>query len=201
MYIEIEGIEGVGKSTQSDLLREWLEKQGKGAIVTKELDSTHLGRTIKGIMDAGGGENHVRTEMFLFLACKCNNFHCVIKPNINNGIIVIGDRGCGSFVSYHFDELKDSNTLFELQDLAAGEIKPDLTLLLDLPIGQTLQRIRKKKLKSKFDRMETKFLKKQKQIFLQLSQKMNNWVVIDSSPSITEVHLKIIEAVSPFIKF
>jgi dTMP kinase len=193
MIIEIEGIDGVGKTTQCEFLKTWFSQRRKAAIVVKDLESTELGRGIRKVLI--GSESRPReVELFSFLACKSQLFSQVIAPAVSTGQVVICDRGIGSFVSY-FESLGFSREfLDDAIDLAINGLRPDLTILLDTSIEEATTRKATKLEQSKFDLMGDEFFQKQRQVFLDLS-KASTWKVIDATSSIADIHLSISRSV------
>lgn len=182
MIIEIEGVDGVGKTTQCELLKEYLQQQGKDVIVVKDLGSTELGRGIRKVLTSGESRPP-EVELFSFLACKAQLFSQVIVPFISSNGIVICDRGVGSFVSY-FESLGFSRSfLLNAITLAINGLRPKLTLLLDVDIEEAAHRKDKKLEQSKFDLMSNEFFRKQREVFLDLSKEAS-WVVVDGSLSV-----------------
>ncbi|HCJ45553.1 MAG TPA: dTMP kinase [Candidatus Moranbacteria bacterium] len=189
MIIEIEGIDGVGKTTQCELLRDHFRQQGKKAVVVKDLKSTKFGRDIKEFLTSSESQS-MEVELFSFLACKSQLFSQVITPAVSCGEIVICDRGIGSFISY-FESLGFSRSfLCDVINLAINGLRPQLTIFLDVMVEETSKRKANKLEQSKFDLMSDDFFRKQRAVFLSLS-KESSWAVIDGSLSIKETHLLI----------
>lgn len=199
MFIEIEGIDGAGKSTQCKLLNEWLNSIGMESIIVKELDSTDFSKRIRSVLVADIMKD-AHAEMFLFLSCKCQVFSQLIRPNMAAGKIVIGDRGSGSFVSYNSSILgMEKNVLMDLLEMCSFGDHPNTTILLNVPVETALERIRKKEGQTRFDLIGPDILKKQREKFLELSEHSSNWVTIDGLMSIQDVHQEIKEHVKKFI--
>lgn len=177
--IEIEGIDGVGKTTQCELLRKGLEQQGKQTIVVKDLESTALGRGIRKVL-VGSESRPAEVELFSFIACKAQLFSQVVEPAISAGTIVICDRGVGSFLSYF--EAQGFSRLFlrKAIELAIKNTRPMITILLDTPVVEAMRRKTQKNDPSKFDLMGSHFFRKQRDIFLRLSRSPT-WKVIDGT--------------------
>lgn len=190
MIIEIEGIDGVGKTTQCELLKTWLQQQGRNAIVVKDLESTELGRGIRKVL-ISNESRPLEVELFSFLACKSQLFSQVIIPTISSNGIVICDRGIGSFVSY-FESLGFSQPfLFNAIELAINGLRPKVTFLLDVVVEEATRRKANKREQSKFDLMGNEFFRKQREVFLSLSEKFS-WVVVDGLLPIEETHSLIV---------
>ncbi|HUX35635.1 MAG TPA: dTMP kinase [Candidatus Paceibacterota bacterium] len=186
MIIEIEGIDGVGKTTQCGLLKNKLEEKGMHVMVVKDLESTELGREISSVL-VKTGSRPSEVELFSFLACKSQLFSQVIIPSITNGGIIICDRGIGSFVSY-FESLGFNRAfLFRAIELAINGFRPNLTILLDVDVSEAEKRKSKKTNQSKFDMMGASFFQLQRDVFLDLSREFS-WVTINGSLGIDETH-------------
>ena len=195
MFIQIEGIDGAGKTTQCELLKHWFELRGQEAVLVKELGSTALGRQVHRIL-TGNEPPDAKTEMFLFLACKAEAFSQIIVPSLAKGKIVITDRGSGSFIAYNSIRAGvDPAQLTSLLQAATLGIEPDLTCLLDMPVRVAMKRSRKKSVTSKFD-FDRPYLLKQKRKMNELARLHKNWVSIDATKSADEVHLAIIGAIN-----
>lgn len=191
MFIEIEGIEAAGKTTQAFLLKKWIETQGLEAVVVKELGSTSFSRRIKKILLENGLKDG-RAEMFLFLSCKSQIFSQVIMPSLAQGKYVISDRGRGSFISYNSSMLGfDKEILANFLHVAMLGVEPTITVLLDIPVKVAVKRTEQRAEKSRFDTIGEGFLRKQHGEFLKLSQSFSNWVVINGAMPIQDVHEEI----------
>lgn len=194
MFIQIEGIDGVGKTTQCLLLQAWLATQSIPAIIVKELDSTNFGKKVRGILSQGT-LNATTAEMFLFLASKSQAFSEVILPALAKGQCVITDRGDGSFISYNASLGIDKVLLTDFLNVANFGTIPDITILIDLPIVVAQQRIGSKSKKSRFDVVSKPQLERQAQQFMMLARSMPNWVVVDGSPKEKVVHKQIVNII------
>jgi len=142
MFITFEGVEGSGKSTQAKLLYTWLLKKDIDCILTKEPGGTSIGEKIREILLSSKNKGmKPRTELFLYGADRVQHVEDVIKPAIKDKKIVICDRFADSTVAYQmyarglWDWIVGS-----VQHLASGNLKPDITFLLDLPVEVGLKR-------------------------------------------------------------
>lgn len=190
MIIEIEGIDGVGKTTQSRLLKNWLESCGERAVIVKDLESTRLGKQIKAVL-ATDTPRTKEVELFGFLCCKAHLFAETIRHAIADGVHVICDRGIGSFLSY-FEVLGFERTfLIQMLEVALPDLRPSKTVLLDLDVQEALRRNVAKSACSKFDSMGGTFFANQRRIYQELAY-ANQWIVISGSDSIDAVHRAIV---------
>lgn len=199
MFIEIEGIEGAGKSTQCLLLHDWMTKRGLNSIVVKELESTAFGKEVRRLLL----ENELKdskAEMFLFLSCKSQIFSQIIMPHLAQGKHVISDRGSGSFISYNSSILGfGKDTLINFLHVAMSGVEPTMTILLDIPAEISLKRIEAKVEKTRFDMIGEIYLTKQRNKFVELANYFPHWVLINGSLPVQDVHLEIVKHVEKFL--
>jgi dTMP kinase len=195
MFIQIEGIDGAGKTTQCDLLREYMAASSIPAVVVKELDSTEFGKKIREIL-LHGKMNAAVAEMFLFLASKAQAFSEIILPHQAKGECVIADRGHGSFISYNASIGISKELLMEFLNVAHFGVMPDLTVLLDVPVGIAKRRLKSRKEKSRFDLLDEFHMERQRRQFLLLAESMPNWIVIDGTQEKEIIHKQIEKEVS-----
>lgn len=197
MIIELEGIDGTGKTTQCWLLQKWLTEQGQKAIVVKDLESTELGRSIKKVL-IGETARTVSVELFSFLACKGQLFSEIIKPASERGEIIICDRGIGSFLSYFLIHGYSKEFLDELLVMISEQNIVTYTILLDMKVKDAMLRKSTVLNPSKFDQMGEVFFEKQKKIFHKFA-KDSSWTCIDGSMSMEDIHSKIISKVKGYL--
>jgi len=133
LFITLEGGEGSGKSTQARALAAALEKRGYAVCLTREPGGTELGRAIQSMLEADQAPTPP-AELLLFVADRVQHVHEVIAPALAAGKIVVCDRFADSTLAYQgFGRGLDASLIRRLNDEATGELKPGLTVLLDLP--------------------------------------------------------------------
>ena len=133
LFISFEGIDGVGKSTQADLMESYLAKRGLEVVRTLEPGGTELGVEIRHLLLHRKGEVSVRSEALLYAADRAHHVASKIRPALAKGQIVISDRYLDSSVAYQ--GAGRQLDLAEVRDLslwAVDNLLPDLTVLLDL---------------------------------------------------------------------
>jgi dTMP kinase len=190
LFISFEGIDGVGKSTQADLLESWLADQGKQVVRTLEPGGTDVGIEIRKILLHHKGDLAPRAEAALFAADRAHHVANKIRPALDSGKIVITDRYFDSSVAYQGAGRDLSRT--EVRDLslwAVGGLLPDLTVLLDLPADRA--RVRRNSSGTEPDRLEkekTEFFETVRAAYLDLaSAEPNRFLVVDASASVSEM--------------
>ena len=150
LFITFEGIDGCGKTTQIELLKEELEKKGYTVLLTREPGAKGLGEKFREILLNYDGEVSSNCESFLFLADRAQHVDTIIKPAINNGTIVLCDRHTDSTVAYQgYGRELNLEQIYQLNKIATNGVVPDITFILDIDIETSLQRIGKGR-----DRME-----------------------------------------------
>lgn len=193
MLIEIDGIDGVGKTTQCGLLQQWFENRGERALVVKELESTLLGRQVKSVLVAETPRSK-EAELFAFLCCKSQLYVEVVARHVDVGTHVICDRGQASFLSY-FEALGfERGSLSALLLTAVPDDYRPLTCLIDLSPEEASLRNVQKPSRSKFDNMGRAFFERQRLAMNDLAA-VNRWAMIDGRGSVHGVHQSITLAV------
>lgn len=196
MLIEIEGIDGAGKTVQCKLLQEFLGQcKGIDAIILKELTGTELGVKLKELLTSNAPKD-AKAEVFSFLAAKAQLYVQILSPALNEGKWVIADRGSLSFLSYcHIIARMEIRTLRELMNIATGPLRPDITIVVDVPAETSTARMGCRENLSYFDQKGEKFFDAQRRVFKELCHLQPNCVIIDGTLSTEEVHTQVKNAV------
>jgi dTMP kinase len=141
-FITFEGIEGCGKSTQVRLAAEGLARAGHEVVVTREPGGCPIADAIRAILlDARNCDMVPMAELLLYAAARAQHVAEVIEPALAAGKIVLCDRFTDSTLAYQgFGRKLDRELISRLNAMAAGSIKPDLTLVLDCPVEMGLAR-------------------------------------------------------------
>jgi dTMP kinase len=202
LFISFEGIDGVGKSTQADLLEAWLKEQNKEVIRTLEPGGTDVGVEIRKILLHHKGDLAPRAEAALFAADRAHHVASKIRPALEQGKIVITDRYFDSSVAYQGAGRDLSRT--EVRDLslwAVGGLLPDLTVLLDLPADEA--RARRNTSGTEPDRLEKEkieFFETVRSAYLDLAKaEPNRFLVVDASVTVEQMQEVIRDRVAGLI--
>lgn len=144
LFITFEGPEGSGKSTQARLLYEQLQARGYPVIVTREPGGTRIGELIrKIIVDLQHTEMNSTTEILLFSAARAQLVSELVRPYLATGGIVLCDRYADSTYAYQgYGLSRDLEELRTITQIATGGLQPDLTIYLDMPAAEGLERKR-----------------------------------------------------------
>ncbi|MEX0804307.1 MAG: dTMP kinase [Candidatus Binatia bacterium] len=204
-FITFEGSDGTGKSTQIGLLETYLIAQGKSCVTTREPGGTSLGQLLRQVLlEAGTRSINSSTELFLYLADRAQHVREVIVPTVAQGKIVLCDRHTDSTVAYQgYGRGIDLRLLVELNEIASGGLKPDITFLLDCPVEIGLSRTVQRKShtpghsgKDRFEDEKLEFHEKVRQGFLELARAEPERIcVVDASGPEQEVFAAIKEVV------
>ncbi|MCD6452762.1 MAG: dTMP kinase [Dehalococcoidales bacterium] len=185
LFITFEGGEGSGKSTQSRILYEKLAGLTLPAILTHEPGGTSLGSQLKNWLKwIDDKDIPPLTELLLFNASRSQLITEVIRPNLKSHKVVISDRYADSTIAYQgYGRGLDLATVKAVNDIATQRLKPDLTVLLDIPVNDGFTR----KKGDKHDRFEQETLAFHQRVrkgFLKLAQQEpSRWLVIDATQS------------------
>lgn len=198
LFITFEGIDGCGKSTQMNLLVEYLNSKGIETLITREPGGVGLGEKIREILLNYEGEVSSNCESFLFLADRAQNIDVIVKPAIANGKVVLCDRHTDSTIAYQgYGRGLDLERLKMLNNLATSGFKPDLTFVFDIDVETSQERVGKNK-----DRMESAgmdFHKRVRDGYLEIAKNEPERVkVINSKDSIENIFKKVKEIVSNY---
>lgn len=200
LFITFEGADGCGKTTQIELINKYLQEKGYKTLVTREPGAKGLGEKLREILLNYEGEVSPNCESFLFLADRAQHVDCIIKPALKNNTIVLCDRHTDSTIAYQgYGRQLDIQEIKKLNDIAVNGLKPDLTIVFDIDVETSMQRVGKTK-----DRMESagmEFFNRVRNGYLAIAKDEPNRVkVINSADTIENIHTKVVELVEEVIK-
>ena len=153
MFIVFEGVDGAGKTTQLTQLVRWLEQRDISVMTCKDPGSTALGEQLRSILlDSADTPISMRTEMMMFTTARTQLVDEIVRPALAAGKTVVLDRYIYSTIVYqgHAGNLP-TDEIRQVNDIATGGLKPDLTFVIDLPVSVSMQR-----LGESLDRMESR---------------------------------------------
>jgi dTMP kinase len=196
MFISLDGADGVGKSTQLELLRAWLESRGHAVVTCRDPGATALGEKVRHLLLHAEDVTISRTsELLLYMAARAQMVAEVIRPALDAGKTVLSDRYLLASVVYqgHAGGLATED-IWSVGRVATGGVLPDLTIVLDAPRSATEPRMQRER-----DRMERQgdaFLSRLRDGYLtEAAKHPDSIVVIDAARSIEEVQSDIQQAV------
>ena len=190
LFITFEGGEAAGKSTQTRLIASYLKRQGYEVTRVAEPGSTRLGTRVRRLVKYGPMSITPLAETMLFLAARTQLVEEIITPVLSRGEAVVSDRFADSTLAYQgYGRGLDIDDIRRLNNIATGGLTPDLTVLLDMPVGASVQR-RAPRVDDRFEAelpgendraADQSFHEKVRQGFLALArQAPQRWLVIDA---------------------
>ncbi|MFP4021568.1 MAG: dTMP kinase [Halanaerobium sp.] len=190
-FITFEGIEGSGKTTQINLLADYLQKKGYDVLVSREPGGTALGKKIRQLLlDPQYHSMDYRTEILLYAADRAQHVKEKIKPALEQGKIVISDRFVDSNLAYQAaGRGLDYEMVYQINDWVIDSTWPDLTLILDIDIKEGLKRARELSLDSAGDRLEREvddFHQRVRNAYLKMAESAR-FALVDAGRSREEV--------------
>ena len=199
LFIAFEGGEGSGKSTQTKLLKVWLESQNKTVILSREPGGTELGKDLRKILlDNKTGAISPRAEALMYAADRAHHVFSLIRPALDRGEIVITDRYFDSSIAYQgAGRVLDPSEIARISRWATESLTPTITIILDQSPEIGLQRIKSA------DRLESEpldFHNRVRHEYLQLaSLDPERYLVIEAGRTIEEIHQDITERISKYL--
>lgn len=189
-FITVEGIEGVGKSTNIDVLVKRIESAGHRVLTTREPGGTPLAEDIRDIVQHRGDEPIPEiAELLLIFAARSLNVNNVILPALEAGTWVVSDRFTDSSRAYQGGGRGiPMETIDRIADWVHGGTWPDLTILLDAPVEIGMQRASKRSAPDRFEQERHDFFQRVRECYLQIAgSEPGRFVVIDTMQSVDEV--------------
>lgn len=190
-FLVLEGVEGSGKSTQARLLGQWLEARSIANIVTREPGGTAVGEEIRELL-LHGRDMPAETELLLFNASRAVFIKEVVRPALDAGKVVIADRFYHSSLAYQAYgrglPLEQARAVCEL---AIAGVRPDLTMILDVPQQTGAARLATRGEADRIERAGTEFHNRVAEAYRLLPQIEPGSVLVSGTGSIDEVQQRI----------
>lgn len=191
IFITFEGADGCGKTTQLNLLADYLKSKGHEIVITREPGAKGLGEKIREILLNYNGDVSSNCEAFLFLADRAQNTDTIVKPALEQGKIILCDRHTDSTLAYQgYGRGVDIEQARMLNKIATSGLIPDLTFVFDIDVETSMSRVGKTK-----DRMESagmEFHEKVRKGYLEIAKQEPTRVkVINSADSIENIFAQV----------
>jgi dTMP kinase len=202
-FITLEGSEGAGKSTAMAAVRDWLDKQQLKAVITREPGGTPLAEKIRELLlDKNHGAMADDTELLLMFAARAQHLNELIKPALSDGKWVICDRFTDATYAYQGGGRNISmQRIAQLEQWVQGELRPDLTLLLDLPVEQGLARANQRGDLDRFEQEQKDFFERVRNVYLDRARQFpRQFHIVDASRNIDEVRQQIHRQLDEFLQ-
>lgn len=201
-FFTFEGIDGCGKTTQLDLLTEWLKSKEIGFLLTREPGGSAVGEQIRQVLLCRDNQIDPTAELLLYSADRAQHVREVIRPALASGLIVISDRFADATTAYQGYGRGLSLALIEqLNQIATDGLWPFKTFFLDLDVELSQRRVHHKR--GGADRLEVEnisFHKRVRSGYLQLVKAFpERFVVIDAAQPPEQMHLEIINTLQRYL--
>jgi dTMP kinase len=203
-FITFEGGEGAGKSTHVRLLAATLRATGLGVVETREPGGSPGAEEIRQLLIHGEvGRWDAMTETLLHFAARRDHVGRVIRPALKKGEWVLSDRFADSTMAYQgYGHGLGRRPIEQLYQLTVGDLAPDLTVILDLPVEEGLRRAEARRDGgSRYERMDRAFHERLRAGFLEIAEREpGRCLVVDARPSVDAVEQAVRDAVGQRLK-
>ena len=198
LFITIEGIEGVGKSTNIDVIKRYLTDKKVEFVVTREPGGTFLAEKIRELLvNVHVKENLTElSELLLIFASRAQHLETLIKPTLAKGIWVISDRFTDATYAYQGGGRGlDQRKISLLEELIQEDLRPDLTVILDLNPQVGLERVKRRGELDRFENEDINFFNKVRATYLKIAAAdPKRCVVLDASLELSEVKSQLLKS-------
>ncbi|SEH95526.1 dTMP kinase [Rheinheimera pacifica] len=196
-FIVVEGLEGAGKSTAISHIQHYLQQRGKDVICTREPGGTPLAESLRNLVKQVQTSETVapQTELLLMYAARMQLVLNVIKPALAQGKWVLADRHDMSSRAYQGGGRQlDEAFINQLRTAVLGDLRPDLTLYLDIDPAIGLERARQRGELDRIEQEQLAFFQRTRQKYLQIAASEANIIVIDASQPVASVQQQLTTA-------
>jgi dTMP kinase len=197
-FISVEGIEGAGKSTQMGAIRDFLTATGRRVVVTREPGGTPLSEAVRELLlDPDNRGMSTDAELLLVFAARAEHLHKVIVPALDAGDWVLSDRFTDATFAYQGGGRgAEAARIGALEQWVQGDLRPDLTLLLDLSVEAGMARIAGRGQADRFEREDQAFFERIRATYLQrAAAEPLRFRRIDASAPVEAVSREVLDAV------
>ena len=201
-FITLEGSEGAGKTTAIDAIRSWSQSKGIEILVTREPGGTPTAEKIRELLlDKNNNDILPDTELLLMFAARAQHLNELILPAIANGRWVVCDRFTDATYAYQGGGRNiNMQRIAQLENWVQGELRPDLTLLLDLPVEVGLARAGNRSEPDRFEVEQTSFFERVRQVYLDRAKQFpQQFRLIDASKTVEQVQEQIHRSLNEYL--
>ena len=202
-FITIEGTEGVGKTTNIAFIKQWLDDNGISFINTREPGGTPLAEEIRQVLLSNRDEKVCsKAELLMMFAGRAQHIDQVIEPQLAQGNWVLCDRFTDATYAYQGAGREMGDDLIkDLETMVQGDMRPDLTLKLDVPVELGLERAGKRSEPDRFELEKTDFFNRVRHAYLSMAtNNPQRYKIIDASQALEHVQLQIADTLNSFLQ-
>jgi dTMP kinase len=202
LFITLEGGEGAGKSTNLVFIRQWLQRAGREVVVTREPGGTELGERVRDIL-LNSKQLHItpESEMLLMFAARSEHIARVIQPALAAGKVVLCDRFTDATYAYQGGGRGlAAERIAAIEDWVQGKLRPDLTLLFDVPVAAGRERAGQRGEPDRFESENNVFFTRVRRTYLDRAAKEPARMrVIDASRPLAQVEQQLAAVLQEFV--
>ena len=194
-FITLEGIEGVGKTSNLEYIRGLLEESGKQCVVTREPGGTPLGESLRSILlEHRDDEMSADAELLMMFAARAEHLKKVILPALKAGKYVLCDRFTEATYAYQGGGRGlDVAKIAELETWAQGDLRPDLTIILDAPVHIGRDRAGKRSAPDRIEKEADDFFKKVRASYREMANHYPHRIcLVDATQNLENVQTQIL---------
>lgn len=202
-FITLEGGEGAGKSSCMPYIREHLEATGNRVLMTREPGGTALGERVREILlHPDGTPMHGDTELLLMFAARAQHLAEVILPALAAGSVVVCDRFTDASYAYQGGGREiPLERISALETWVQGDLRPDLTLLFDVPVEQGIARAKGRSAPDRFEQEDLAFLQRVREAYRDIARREPERVrLVDASRDLPEVQAQVREHLNTLLE-
>ena len=199
-FITLEGIEGVGKTSNLRFIKELLESSGHDCVVTREPGGTNLGEALRGLLLSHSDDNmSADAELLMMFAARAEHLSKVILPAIENSQTVLCDRFTEATYAYQGGgRMLDVDKISKLEDWVQGDLRPDLTVILDAPVEIGRARAGRRSEPDRIEKEHDDFFQRVREAYIELANHYPHRIcLVDASVELKnvqqQIHEKLIE--------
>ncbi len=200
-FITLEGIEGVGKTSNLQFIQGLLESVGHSCVVTREPGGTSLGEALRGLLLSHSDEDmSADAELLMMFAARAEHLNKVIRPALNKGQTVLCDRFTESTYAYQGGGRQLSvKKINDLEQWVQGDLRPDLTVILDAPVEVGRERAGKRSVPDRIETEKDEFFQRVREAYINLSKQHPERIcLIDASVDLESVQQQIREKLDAY---
>ena len=196
-FITLEGVDGAGKSTHIPTIANMLRSKGHEVLVTREPGGTPLGEKLRELLLHES--MHPETETLLMFAARREHLEQVILPALARGAVVLSDRFTDATFAYQFGGRGvAADKVRQLESWVQESLQPDLTLLFDVPVAVSVQRLAGARDPDRFERENADFFERIRQAYLERARDFpERFRIVDSSRSLDEITRELEQLFAP----
>lgn len=183
LFITLDGIDGAGKTTHLNTIRQWFESRQRPVAFTREPGGTAVGETIRTLLLDPATQVNARTETLLMFAARQQHIDDVIRPTLARGVSVVSDRFTDATFAYQGGGRGIAAAdIAQLENWVQQDLRPHLTILLDVPLEVSQERLARNGSKDRFEQEEARFFERTRAAYLaRAAAAPQRYAVVDSS--------------------